>query len=592
VEYLWCSRRARLFLRSVKAANGRHEYLRLVENYREGDKIRQRVVLHVGRKDLLAPHLDALVRLLQADQARPTWVSTADVATPHAWTWGPVRVARQLFDSLALGPILDSTSKFLRHGQPLSERVFPLLVNRLTRPGSEHALAAWLEDFYVVTAQGSRWTPAWKPSRRVKVSFEQLRLWYETLDDLLAQKLQIERAIWQQLRDLFSLEPELVFYDITSTYFEGQGPAELGRFGYSRDGKPRNRQVLVGVVMMDGWPMAHHVFAGNRLDQTTVAEVVADLRARFGLQRVIFVGDRGMVTVKNLEQLRQAEQGYLVGLQRRNRQDIPHYIEQAVAQNDWQACPVGITASEKSVVPQTRVQEVPGKEPGVRVFVVHSQEREQYERSLRELSQARVQKELEALRVRVEKRELKEPEKIGAAAAKILQRHHGQRYFAWELRKGEFHYFPHPVNFPREQACEGKYVIQTEEPELSPVEAVAAYKQLNEVERGFAHLKGLLEVRPVWHHKDDRVRAHVFVAALAFLLDRALEKKLRAAKSTLSSPVAWQALETVRCVEVAVGDRKKLCVTRGSRQANEVLKAVGISELDPPAPPQGEETIM
>ena len=503
-----------------------------------------------------------------------------------------MRVARYLFDSLALGPILDSTTKALRHGQPLAERVFPLLVNRLTRPGSEHALAAWLEDFYVVTAQGSRWKPEWKPSRRVKVSFEQLRLWYETLDDLLAQKPQIERAIWQQLRDLFSLEPELVFYDITSTYFEGQGPAELGRFGYSRDGKPRHRQVLIGVVMMDGWPIAHHVFAGNRLDQTTVAEVVEDLRDRFGLQRVVFVGDRGMVTLKNLEQLRQAEQGYLVGLQRRHRQDIPHYIEQAVAGPDWQVCPVGITASEKAVVPQTRVQEVAGKEPGVRVFVVHSEEREQYERSLRELSLARVQKELEALRVRVEKGELKEPEKIGAAAAKILQHHHGHRYFDWQIRKGQFHYFAHPLNFPREQACEGKYVIQTEEPDLSPVEAVAAYKQLNEVERGFAHLKGLLDVRPVYHHKDDRVRAHVFVAALAFLLDRALEKQLRASDSTLSSPAAWQALETVRCVEVVVGDRKKLCVTRGSRQASEVLKAVEVSDLDPPEPPEGKETLV
>ena len=581
-----------MFLRSVKAANGRHEYLRLVENYREGEKIRQRVIVHIGRKDLLAPHLDALVRLLQPDQIARTWISAEEVSTPQAWTWGPVRVARHLFDALALGPILDNTTKLLRHGQPLSERVFPLLVNRLTRPGSEHALAAWLEDFYVVTAQGARWKPEWKPSRRVKVSFEQLRLWYETLDDLLAQKPHIERAIWQQLRDLFSLEPELVFYDLTATYFEGQGPAELGRFGYSRDGKPRNRQVLIGVVMMDGWPIAHHVFAGNRLDQTTVAEVVADLRGRFGLQRVVLVGDRGMVTLKNLAQLRQAEQGYLLGLQRRNRQDIPHYVEEAMAGSDWQVCPPGITASEKAVVPQTRVQEVAGKEAGVRVFVVHSEEREQYERSLRELSMERVRTELEALRVRVEKGALKEPEKLGAAATKILQRHHGHRYFAWELRKGQFHYFLHPVNLPREQACEGKYVIQTEEPPLSPVEAVAAYKQLNEVERGFAHLKGLLEVRPVYHHKDDRVCAHVFVAALAFLLDRALEKKLRAANSALSSPAAWQALETVRCVEVAVGDRRKLCVTRGSRQASELLKAVGLTELDPPLPPEGTAIVL
>lgn len=581
-----------MFLRSVKAANGHHQYLRLVESYRQGDKVRQRVVLHVGRKDLLAPHLDALVRLLQADQPDPTWVSTEDVAAPQAWTWGPVLVARHLFDSLSLAPILDRTTKLLRRGQPLSERVFPLVANRLTRPGSEHALAPWLEDFYVVTAEGSRWMPQWKASRRVKVSFEQLRLWYETLDDVLAGKPQIETALWQELRDLFSLEPELVFYDITSTYFEGRGPAELGRFGYSRDGKPRNRQVVIGVVMMDGWPIAPHVFAGNRLDQTTVGEVVEDLRRRYGLERVVFVGDRGMVTLKNVEQLRQAGQGYLVGLQRRNRKDIPHYIEQAMARDDWQECPAGIAASERAAVPRTRVQEVAGKQPGVRVFVVHSEEREQYERGMRELSMERTRKELEGLRRRVEKGELKEAEKIGAAAAKVLVRNHGHRYFNWELRAGQFHYFEHAVNFPRETACEGKYVIQTEEPGPSPVEAVAAYKQLNEVERGFAHLKGLLEVRPVYHHKDDRVRAHVFVAALAFLLDRALEKKLRAAGSSLSSPAAWQALETVRCVTVEVGSRTKLCVTRGSRQAAEVLRILRLSELAPPEPPEGKETAM
>lgn len=581
-----------MFLRSVKAANGRHQYLRLVENYRQGDKIRQRVVVHLGRKDLLRPHLDALVRILQADQPAPTWVSAAAVTAPQAWTWGPILVARHLWDALGLDAILNQTGCCWRHGQPLAERVFPLVANRLTRPGSEHALAGWLEDFYVVTAQGRRWMPEWKQSHRVKVSFQQLRLWYETLDDLLVGKAGIETAIWQQLRDLFSLEPELVFYDITSTYFEGRGPAELGRFGYSRDERPRNRQVLVGVVMMDGWPIAHHLFAGNRLDRTTVGEVVEDLRRRFRLQRVVFVGDRGMVTLKNIELLRQAEQGYLVGLQRRNRKDIPDYIEQAVARQDWQPCPAGITASEKSAVPGTRVQEVPGKQPGVRVFVVHSEEREQYERGLRELSLERTRKQLEALRLRVEKGDVKKAEKIGAAAAKVLQRNHGHRYFAWELRQGQFHYCEHPLNFPREQACEGKYVIQTEEPEMTAVQAVVAYKQLNEVERGFAHLKGLLEVRPVYHHTDNRVRAHVFVAALAFLLDRALEKKLREAGSSLSSPAAWQALETIRCVQVAVGEQRKLCVTRGSRQAAEVLKAVGLSQMDPPDPPETEPTIL
>src|SRR5574337_2001717 len=114
----------------------------------------------------------------------------------------------------------------------------------------------------------------------------------------------------------------LVFYDLTSTYFEGEGPAELGRFGYSRDSKPRKRQVLVGVVMMEGWPIAHHVFAGNRLDQTTMPEVLEDLQRRFGVKRVVLVGDRGMVTLERLKQVREAGQGYVVGLQRRNRKQI------------------------------------------------------------------------------------------------------------------------------------------------------------------------------------------------------------------------------------------------------------------------------
>ena len=318
-----------------------------------------------------------------------------------------------------------------------------------------------------------------------------------------------------------------------------------------------------------------------------------DLRSRFGLERVVWVGDRGMVTLGNLDELRQAGQGYLMGLQRRNRQDIADYIEEALAKDGWQECEVGITASEKAQPPRTRVQEVAGKRQGVRVFVVDSEERQQYEQARREQARQRVREQLERLQQRVERGALKQPEKIGAAAAAILGRHHGHRYFQWELRQGEFHYAAHEVNFAREQLLEGKYVIQTEERDLTPLEAVAAYKELNEVERGFAQLKGLLQVRPVYHRRDERVRAHVFVAALALLLDRALEKKLRAAGSGLSSVAAWRALETVRVVELELGERRKRCVTRGSRQAAEVLRVLGLSQqLDLPPPPAGRETIM
>jgi hypothetical protein len=125
-----------------------------------------------------------------------------------------------------------------------------------------------------------------------------------------------------RLRDLFSLRVDMVFYDLTSTYFEGQGPATLGANGHSRDGKPRNRQVLVGVVIVDGWPIAHHIFAGNRRDANTVPDVLRDLAQRFGLKRVVFVGDRGMVTSQNLEELRGGAHGYIVGRNRRRSSEV------------------------------------------------------------------------------------------------------------------------------------------------------------------------------------------------------------------------------------------------------------------------------
>jgi hypothetical protein len=153
----------------------------------------------------------------------------------------------------------------------------------------------------------------------------------------------------------------------------------MAEHGYSRDGKPRDRQVLVGVVMVDGWPITHHVFRGKLRDSQTVATVLDDLQQRFGLRRVVFVGDRGMVTIENLKLLRDSEQGYIVGLTRRRREEVYRYVERATG--PWLECPVGIVAREAKSPPPTKVQEVPSDQPGVRVFVVHSDERLAYERS-------------------------------------------------------------------------------------------------------------------------------------------------------------------------------------------------------------------
>jgi hypothetical protein len=131
------------------------------------------------------------------------------------------------------------------------------------------------------------------------------------------------------LRDFFSLKVDWVLYDLISTYFEAEGPVPLAPHGHSRDGEPRDRRVLVGVVMVDGWPITHHVFAGNGRDATTVPQLMEDLEQRFRLRRVVFLGDRGMVTSDDVALLRPRQQGYIVGLNRPRREDVYRAIEQA-----------------------------------------------------------------------------------------------------------------------------------------------------------------------------------------------------------------------------------------------------------------------
>jgi transposase len=579
-----------MYLRTtkVKRPDGHiDEYIRLVESYWNDGSPRHRVVCNLGRKDLLAPHIDALTRLIKGETA--PHVEPAAVSAVGAWDWGVLLVARHFWEQLGLQAILDLAQKGGVHRE-LSDRALALVANRLCEPTSEHGIARWLETDYVCDRSGRRWLPEWRDEAerlasgrpRVRVKDRQLRQWYGTLDRLGAQKKSIEKELFLRLRSLFALNVDMVFYDLTSTYFEGNGPAGLALHGHSRDGKPRNRQILVGQVMIDGWPIAHHVFEGNKRDSVTVEQVLDDIQRRFGLRRVVFVGDRGMVTSDNIDLLRSRKQGYVVGLNRRRRPEVLRYVERAIG--PWLDCPAGIAASERTEVPRTQVQEGKSDKAGVRVFVVHSDERLAYERAEREKAMARVRTALDSLAHRVNTGKLKAPEKIGAAAARTLACNHGYRYYDWKLQDGRFTYFEHPISLQRERSLEGKYLIQTEEQNLSALEAVAVYKELSEVERAFARLKDVIEMRPIFHQKASRVQAHVFVASLAFLLDRTMEKKLKSAGLDISSREAWQLLKTVRVVEVALGDEKTTqSVTQGSNRAAKILKILGLNNLNPDA---------
>lgn len=576
----------------VRSSSGTvNEYVRVVEAYREAGKVKQRVVADLGRKDLLIDILPKLKRLLTGDGG-PEDSTPTDPEVVDASTWGPILVVRALFDQLGLWSILD---QYLGHakGVPFADRAFVLVANRLIAPASEHGLAGWLETDFVCDRKGRRFVPHWHPRRRVRVHPRRLDAWYRTLDQLLAAKDRIEVALYHRLRDLFSLKPELVLYDITSTSFEGVGPHDFARHGYSRDGKSRNVQVIVGVVMVAGWPIAHHVWEGNRVDHSTVQEVIADLRKRFEFGRVVFVGDRGMVTDESIESITKDHHGFLVGIKRRRNPQLDAWLN-AVDDTKWIDCPGGINARERRTNPlRTRAQEVPSGNPAMRVIVIDSDERRGYEQAKRAQAMERARQKLEKLKERISSGDLKRPEKIGAAVERIMQRYHGYRYFDWKLSAGLLEFSESKTHLEREKTIEGKYIIATSEKGLSVLDAVALYKELTAVESGFRQLKDVMALRPISHQIELRVKAHIFVAALALLVQRLLGRRLQGVGVDLSPERALQALSTVRLVSFHLeGQAERRGITGGCPDARLVLKALKLANQRPPAPPEGEETVM
>src|SRR5665213_894426 len=192
---------------------------------------------------------------------------------------------------------------------------------------------------------------------------------------------------------------------------------------------------------------------------------------RFGLGRVVFVGDRGMVSAKNLKELDGDGHGYLVGLRRRNNPKVDAWLQQ-VDERAWSDCPGGINARERQQPLRTRVQEVvmagedepsapDDKEQSQRVFVIHSDERQAYEQAQRNKSMQRTLEKLRKLKKRVDGGSLSDPEKIGASAARAMAAHHGGRYYRWEVKEGKFHFEEDAGRLGAEKRLEGKYVIAT-----------------------------------------------------------------------------------------------------------------------------------
>lgn len=557
-----------MFVRTTKFKTGgkEYEYIRIVENYRENGKRKQKVIANLGSAELLRGSLDGVVDKLR-EYCSQRYVKLNEITAEDMPVWGTVLVARKLWNDLKIGKIIKRRCCERIKESDIETLVFVLVASSLIKPSSEHGLGWWLEESYVCGGDGKRILPDWRQGvtkeNRVRISWKQLKQWYKVLNILLRHKEEIEKDIYDNLVDLFGLKVDVVFYDMTSLYFEGEGPEGLAEYGKSKDGKVRNRQILLGIVMASGWPVAHHVFSGNSSEKKTVPIIIEDLKKRFKIEKIIFVGDSGMVSPENIEEIEKQEYKYIIAQKRRRNKEI----EKVLADNSdkWLICGKGTKVKEVNISDRTRH------------FVVHSEGRQSYEHTILENNIKKTEFNLERLKKELNRGEIKKPENIGYKVSSVLNKAKGYRYFSWEITKdGKFQYWQDEEKMKKEKAIEGIYVLKSNDKNITPQETVTAYKELCNVESLFREFKDVLEGRPIWHRTEEGTKAHIFIRALGYLLDTALHKKMEESGVNLTVEEAIKSLGQVKIAELKLKGEKRQIITGAKYYAGAVLKSVGL----------------
>jgi len=350
-------------------------------------------------------------------------------------------------------------------------------------------------------------------SHELQVDDLEERELYDALDWLVARQNRIENKLAKRHLE----EGTLLLYDLSGSYYTGRRSG-LVDFGHCRDGKRGVPQIVYGLLCdAEGRPISIEVFAGNTADPNTLANQVAKVRKRFGIQRVVFVGDRGMITTKRIEEeLREVD-----GLE---------WISALRSEAIRKLASAG--AIETSLFDEKKLAEITSPDfPGERLIVCRNPflaaERARKRRELLAATEEKL--EQLAAATRRPKRALRGKEKIGVRLGRILSKSKMGKHFIFDIGEERFSYRRNEEKIAAEAALDGIYVIRTslEEHVLKSEDTVRAYKDLSKVERAFRSLKTVdLKIRPIYHRLDDRIRAHVFLCMLAYYVEWHLRQKL------------------------------------------------------------------
>jgi transposase len=502
-----------MYLRPLyRTVNGRRQaYWALVESHRTAQGPRQRTVAYLGLMDesgrfgvqqaIEPAPTDPQTRLFPEETAAPEFIEIdrTRLRVENCRQYGAPWVALQLIRQLGLDEFLQRVMPPGREAVPWSVTALILVIARLCDPSSELHIA---EHFYRNSALDDL---LGVPVDRI----DDNRL-YRALDALLPHKQELEKFLKNRFGELFGIEYDLLLYDVTSTYFEGQAVGnEQAQRGYSRDHRSDCKQVCIGLVVTRcGLPLSYEVFAGNRHDSTTLQEVVDTLEKRYGKAQRVWVMDRGVASEDNITFLREEDRKYIVGTP---KSQLPKF-QQQMTDGPWHLVRDGL-----------EVQICDAPDGGTEKYLLcRSRERRAKEEAMRLKFATRIEEGLKRMQATLARRN-ESVAVISRRLGRLLQRNQrasalfdvnvasdadGQTQLTWKRSSKQ----------QWAELSEGCYVLRTNVTEWTDEELWRAYTQLTEAEAAFRIHKTDLSLRPIWHQKQDRVQAHILVCFLAYVL--------------------------------------------------------------------------
>ena len=534
---------------------GTYAYLQIVESFREKGQVHQRVLSTVGRLDALQAtgQLDTLMRsgLRFCEKLAVIDAHAAGQTEPvQVQRVGPDLVFSRLWEVLQLGTIIQRALQSRRYEFDVERAVYLTVVHRLFASGSDRAAERWrqayrlpgtetLELHHLYRAMAFLGEPLQdQPGARILQTPRCTKDW-------------MEEELFEQRRDLFS-EIDLVFFDTTSIYFEGEGGQEIGRHGKSKDHRPDLKQMVVGLALdLHGWPLCCELWPGNTADVTTLLPVVNRLRQRFRVRRVCIVADRGMISTDTITALESGEVDcdYILGARMRSMKEVRDRVL-ADRGRYHEITPERKTTKDPSPL---KVKEVVIDD---RRYVVCLNEEQ------RRKDAADRKAIVEHLREQLTQGD---KELIGNKGyRKYLQTSSEQRFTLDQVKVQE------------EARYDGKWVLRTNLADKPEVIALA-YKELWMVEDMFRTMKSILETRPIYHKRDETIRGHVFCSFLALLLKRALELRLEEKGETWEWAEILRGLDNLQEVEAVFQGKRFVLRSQVLGQAHKAFMAAGVA---------------